>query len=70
MRFEDIGILTESELREYADEHFGQIAQLLSRVDRQMLLVFKNNHQLRFIHFSLGTSEEVPLSTTRWIHLS
>ncbi|XP_054153228.1 aarF domain-containing protein kinase 1-like [Oppia nitens] len=46
------------ELREYASQYISQISELLSKVDRQILLVFKTNDLLRSIDYALGTGGE------------
>ena len=46
------------QLRKYAVEYFPQIASILARVNREMLLVLKTNDLLRGIEQSLGTRGE------------
>ncbi|CAG2169391.1 unnamed protein product, partial [Oppiella nova] len=46
------------ELRRYASQYLSQISEVLAKVDRQMLLVFKTNDLLRSIDFVLGTAGE------------
>lgn len=46
------------QLREYAMLYFPEIAKILARVNRQMLLVLKTNDLLRGIEGSLGTRGE------------
>lgn len=45
-------------LRKYAVQYFPQIANVLARVNREMLLVLKTNDLLRGIETSLGTRGE------------
>ena len=45
-------------LRKYAVEYFPQIASILARVNREMLLVLKTNDLLRGIETALGTRGE------------
>lgn len=45
-------------LRQYAVQYFPQIANILGRVNREMLLVLKTNDLLRGIENSLGTRGE------------
>ena len=47
-----------AQLRKYALEYFPQIASILARVNREMLLVLKTNDLLRGIEQSLGTRGE------------
>lgn len=47
-----------AQLRKYAVEYFPQIASILARVNREMLLVLKTNDLLRGIEQSLGTRGE------------
>ncbi|CAG2113844.1 unnamed protein product [Medioppia subpectinata] len=46
------------ELRQYASQYLTQISEVLAKVDRQMLLVFKTNDLLRSIDHVLGTAGE------------
>ena len=46
------------QLRKYAVEYFPEIAKILARVNRQMLLVLKTNDLLRGIEGALGTRGE------------
>lgn len=46
------------QLRKYAAEYFPQIAQVLSKINREMLLVLKTNDLLRGIETVLGTRGE------------
>lgn len=46
------------QLRKYAMQYFPEIAKILARVNRQMLLVLKTNDLLRGIEGSLGTRGE------------
>ncbi|XP_052502741.1 aarF domain-containing protein kinase 1 [Budorcas taxicolor] len=45
----------DSEIRNHAANYLPQISQLLNRVPRQMLLIFKTNDLLRGIEAALGT---------------
>ncbi|XP_053201562.1 aarF domain-containing protein kinase 1-like [Panonychus citri] len=48
----------DAELKNYARQYFPQIAAILNRVPREMLLLFKTNDLLRSIEYSLGTRGE------------
>ncbi|XP_015791523.1 uncharacterized aarF domain-containing protein kinase 1 [Tetranychus urticae] len=48
----------DAELKNYARQYFPQIAAILNRVPREMLLLLKTNDLLRSIEYSLGTKGE------------
>ncbi|XP_068821418.1 aarF domain-containing protein kinase 1 isoform X6 [Capricornis sumatraensis] len=51
----DHGLYQDSEIRNHAANYLPQISQLLNRVPRQLLLIFKTNDLLRGIEAALGT---------------
>src|SRR5690606_36905753 len=45
------------EMKKYARKHFPNIAKILNRVPREMLLILKTNDLLRGIETNLGTKD-------------
>ena len=48
-------ILQADEIKQNAQKYVAQIADVLAKVDRQMLLIFKTNDLLRAMEHTLGT---------------
>ena len=46
------------ELKQYAQQYFPNIAQILNRVPREMLLILKTNDLIRGLETSLGTKDQ------------
>ena len=48
-------ILQADEIKQNAQKYVAQIADVLAKVNRQMLLIFKTNDLLRAMEHTLGT---------------